>query len=540
MKTIYYNAKVYVEREKFAEAVVTEDGIITKVGTNDEALSMIASGDSVIDCYGKTMIPGLNDSHNHLLLVGELMNKPDINNIPSLAEMIERCKKYIDNNPELAKKGIHTTGWNQDLFTDEKRIPTRFDLDKISTEIPILLERICGHVASSNTKAIEMLGIDGSSAQFEGGEFEIGEDGYPNGIFKANAVNIIKEQFPQPDEATIELYLKSASDYAVSVGITTVQSNDVGSIVLNWKKYLKMFRDYYASGKGKLRFHHQVCFTTIDEFKEYIETEYKNKEQLYPEGSWLTLGPLKLFQDGSLGARTAQLRKPYEDDPNAKGASWATKEQMDEFCQTAADAGMQIVTHVIGDGAIEDVVKHYEKTFDKEKNPLRHSLIHCQITDRPLLERIAKDGILVSYQPCFLDYDMRVVEARCGKELASTSYAFKTMDELSPMRISYGTDAPVEDCNPWANIYFAVTRKTADGTMSFHTEECVDVYTAIDAYTINSAYAEFKENTKGRIKEGYVADLTLMDKDIFTCPVDEIKDIKALMTIVDGKCVYQG
>lgn len=541
MKTIYYNAKVYVEREKFAEAVVTEDGIITRVGTDDEALSMVSSGDSVIDCYGKTIIPGLNDSHMHLLMVGELMMKPNINGVTSIDNLIQVCRDYIGKNPQAASHGVHSIGWNQDLFTDEKRIPTRFDLDRISTEIPILLERVCGHVASANTKVIEMLGLDGDSPQYEGGEFVIGKDGYPNGIFKENAVNIVKDKFTQPDEAAVEQYLTKSMDYAVSKGITTVQSNDIGTTVLEWRKYLEFFRKYYKDGKGKLRFHHQVCFTTVDELKEYINTEFKNREELYPEGSWLTLGPLKLFKDGSLGARTALMRGPYFDDPEAKGTSWAEKPLMEEFCQAAADAGMQIVTHVIGDAAIEEMIEHYEKTFNGDvKNPLRHSLVHCQITDRPLLERIANGKILVSYQPCFLDYDMTVVKDRCGKELASTSYAFNTMNRLSPMRVSYGTDSPVEDCNPFANIYYAVTRKNADGTMTFHPEECVDVYTAVDAYTVNSAFAEFKEDCKGRIKEGYLADMTILDKDIFTCPADEIKDINPVMTIVGGQCVYKG
>ena len=185
-------------------------------------------------------------------------------------------------------------------------------------------------------------------------------------------------------------------------------------------------------------------------------------------------------------------------------------------------------------------MKTYEKLIKNGKNPLRHALIHCQITNKAMLENIAKNNVLVMYQPIFLDYDMHIVESRCGKELASTSYAFNTLDKLGG-KISYGTDCPVEGCNPFLNIYCAVTRKDLKGNPEggFYPEECVDIYTAVDAYTEGSAYAEFMENKKGRIKEGFYADMVILDKDIFTIDPIEIKDIKVLLTMVGGKVVYE-
>ena len=158
----------------------------------------------------------------------------------------------------------------------------------------------------------------------------------------------------------------------------------------------------------------------------------------------------------------------------------------------------------------------------------------------PLLERIVKDDILALYQPIFLDYDMHAVISRCGEELSSTSYAFGTMARLNA-KVSYGTDCPVEDCNPFPNIYSAVTRKDKNGWPEggFFPKECVDVYTAIDAYTAGSAYAQFMENEKGRIKPGFMADMVMLDKDIFTCDPMEIRDILPVMTIVGGEIVYE-
>ncbi len=196
MKIALYNAKVYVEREKFVEAVLVEDRKIKAIGTNEEILAT-TDIDEKIDCEGKTVIPGLNDSHMHIFNFGERMCQVKIGDCESIDEMIDRCKKYVEENPDRVKHGLYAQGWNQDYFTDSDRIPTRFDLDKISTEIPVVLERICGHILTTNTKTIELLGIDAKSPQYSGGTFEIGKDGYPNGIFAENACNYAKNVIPK-------------------------------------------------------------------------------------------------------------------------------------------------------------------------------------------------------------------------------------------------------------------------------------------------------------------------------------------------------
>lgn len=539
MKTILYNGKMYIEREKFEEAILIENGIIRKVGTNEEILKFKDEQCKVIDCEGKTVLPGLNDSHMHLLMLGESMCQVSISDCTSINELIDRCVRFIDEEPDKVKNGLHAAGWNQDLFEDESRCPTRHDLDKISKDIPIALERVCGHILTTNTKAIEVLGLNGSSPQWEGGTFEIGEDGYPNGIFTENACNYVKAIFPDFTVKEREEMLMRAMEYAVAHGLTSVQSNDIGTSVLDMDTYFNMFHKFYDEGKGLLRYRHQVCFNSLSEFEKYIdEGEYAKGK--YEEDSWLTLGPLKLFKDGSLGARTAMMKKEYCDEPGNKGIEWISNDAMEEYCNLALKANMQVVTHAIGDAAIEQTINCYEKAFVEGKNALRHGLVHCQITDRNILERIAALQIPVMYQPIFLDYDMHALESRCGKELSATSYAFKTMEKLGGY-VSYGTDCPVESCNPFPNIYSAVTRKDSKGYPEggFYPEECVDVYEAIDAYTIGSSYAEFMEDKKGRLKEGYYADLIVLDKDIFTVDEMEIKNILPVLTMVDGKIVYE-
>ena len=533
------NGKIYVERGAFAQAVYARDGEIRAVGSNEEVLKAAGPAAKVIDLKGKTVIPGLNDSHLHLLNYGMSYARADIIGVTSIEEMIERVRKFVAERPEESRNGILSKGWNQDLFTGEKRMPNRYDLDRISTEVPVVMVRICGHLAAANSRAIELLGLDKQMIEVSGGTIETDENGVPNGIFAENAMNLVTDLIPRfTIEDTKRLFLKAA-DYAVAHGITSVQSNDIGNTSTSMEEIFQMMHEIYDEGLCKLRYRHQVCITDPETFKKYIESgEFKNGK--YKDPRRLALGPLKLFKDGSLGGRTAALRKGYADDPGNFGVECISKEEMDEFCRIADENGIQVVTHAIGDRAIADVMESYEKVLRNGKNPLRHGLIHCQITDRQMLEKAAKDDILISYQPIFLDYDMHILLDRCGKELGSTSYAFYTADKLG-IHVSYGTDCPVEGCNPFPNLYSAVTRKDQKGWPEggFFPEECVDICEAIDAYTIESAYQEFSEDFKGRIKEGYLADMVVLDRDIFTCDPMEIKDILPAMTIIGGEIVYQ-
>ncbi len=537
-KSVLYNGKVYVDRDNFQQAVLVEDGIIRMVGSDREVLAA-AEGAEKIDCQGRTVLPGLNDSHMHLLMVGEVLSEAPISASTSVEDMIERCRKFAAENPELVRNGMHSQGWNQDLFEKGKvRLPNRHDLDKISTEYPIMLERVCGHTCALNTKAIELLGIGKNHPQiYEGGTIEFEADGSPSGYFTENAVYEVRKVVPQ---ATIDVRRQSllrAMQYGVEHGLTSVQSNDIGEMAEDRASMFRMFKEVYREGLAPLRYRHQVCCMTEGHFKEYLEGEYQNRDSY---DDMLALGPLKLFKDGSLGARTATMRHEYLDDPGNYGVEALSDELMDKLVKMAAENDMQTVTHVIGDDAIEKTVAAYEKVLRKGRNELRNSLIHCQITDRPLMERIRRSETLIAYQPVFLQCDLYAVESRCGKALSSTSYAMKTAIELG-IHASYGTDSPVEDCNPFANIYVAVNRKDLKGKPEegFNTQECVDVCEAIDAYTVESAYHEFMEDRKGRIRPGHYADMIILDRDIFTIDPMDIIHILPVLTMVNGKVVYQ-
>ena len=418
-------------------------------------------------------------------------------------------------------------------------MPDRYDLDRISTEVPVVLSRICSHVVSVNSKALELLGLNKEGRRVEGGTIVCDEQGVPNGIFTENAVDIALSAVPEASREDAKRDYLTAARYALSCGITSVQSNDAGHCSYPFDMVLDILREIYSQEECLLRYRGQVKLDSPEELEAFAAGScFGPAEGCDPD--WFVLGSVKLFKDGSLGARTATMRREYLDNPGNFGVESISAEDMDEYCRIADQYGLQVTTHVIGDAAVEDTVKSYEKILRDGRNPLRHALIHCQITDRPLLERIVHADIPVVYQPIFLDYDMHAVISRCGEELSSTSYAFKTVEDLGGCT-AYSTDSPVEDCNPFPNIYSAVTRKDKKGWPDggFFPQECVDVETAIDAYTAGSAFVEFHEHDKGRLKPGYFADLVVLDTDIFTCDPMDIRNILPVLTVAGGKVAWK-
>jgi predicted amidohydrolase YtcJ len=538
MKQVYYNAKVYLERDRFARAVTVEDGVIAAVGTDGEMLALAGPGARRLDCRGCTLLPGFNDAHLHFMQLGEAMYQAPIDGAASIGELVDRCRSFIDRYPHRVQNGLHASGWNQDLFTDGGRMPDRHDLDRISTALPVVLERVCGHILSANTKTLELLGLTADSPKYPDGDFLLGDDGQPNGIFTENACNYVRRILPDFTMAQRREILLQSMDYAVSHGLTGVQSNDIGTSILDGPAAMALFRDVYGKGEGKLRYRHQICFNDLEAFRR--EVEHPSYAWGIENSGWLTVGPLKLFKDGSLGARTALLRRDYADDPGNRGLEWIKAGDMDAYCRLAREHGIQVVTHCIGDRAVEQTVEAYEKAFENGENRLRNALIHCQITDRALLERIARDGIPVVVQPIFLDYDMHIAQARCGETLAATSYAFGSLRRLGA-HVAYSTDSPVESCDPFANLCMAVTRRDSRGqpAAGYYPDECVDVAAAVDAYTLESAYVEFAETRRGRLRAGFDADFILLDRDIFTVDPMEIKSIRPLLSVVGGRIVYR-
>lgn len=533
MSLLIKNAKIYVDRDRFEEALlINDEGYIEAVGPESELLSQVGETTKIYDALGRTIVPGFNDSHMHFLNAGIALDDVRLHDCRSIADVIRAGKEYIARRKPGKGAVIHGMGWNHDYFTDERRMLRREDLDKISTEYPIIFDRACGHIICCNSKAFELASVTAETKPNEGGEILV-ENGKLTGIVTENArAQVRKILSDRPVDEKVRL-LERALKHAHECGITSIQTCDIRNA--DWSSSDAAYQKFSEKHKD-IRINHQFSFMNPSDFRSFLESDrLKNGRG----DAFHRYGNLKLFVDGSLGGRTALMREEYKDAPTVKGVATLTQQQLDELVKMADENGFGVVVHAIGDGAIERVLNSYDKVCDGS-NPNRHGIIHVQITDKPLLERFKKNNILSLVQPIFLHYDSTIVEDRVGKDLASTSYAFKTMEDLG-IHTSYGTDCPVEDMDTMNNIYCAVTRKRLDHPekQGFHPEESVDVQTAVDDYTVESAYVTGEENFKGRLKKGFVADLAILSKDIFTIPLEEIKDVKVDATMVQGDFVYQ-
>lgn len=529
MIRVFHNGKIYVEKGQFCQALSVQDGIIQRIGGDDEILAHGA--DEIIDLQGAAVVPGFNDSHLHLGMVGENMRTCDLRGARSVQEIVERGMAFLERFPETPI--LIGKGWNQNEFEGEHRMPDRWDLDRISTSIPVIFDRVCIHVAAANTRALELLGID-ADTRIEGGQILRAENGSATGIFTENGVGFLHSIIPEKTSRDLAEDLLRAADLALSRGITSVQSCDV-LMSRNPQAVFETVGDLVSTGRLKLRYGHQFNFRDPETFRDYLAGERLNPiydERVYSKGA------LKLFKDGSLGGRTARLSRDYSDAPGERGVEAMTDEDLMKWCRLAADHGVRVITHAIGDDAVQSVIDAYSKVLEGGENRLRHGIVHAQITSAEQLRDLARLKIPVMVQPIFLESDLPIITDRVG-DLAASSYAFHSLVSLGAP-VSLSTDSPVESLDPFANIFSAMMRTRLDGTPEggFFPEERMGLEEALDAYTIGSAWNEGKELFKGRLKPGFAADMAVLDGDLFTMDPARIPEVSVIRTIVDGVTVY--
>ncbi len=538
MKQIYINGKVFTGDKNLKSAFIVEGDRFSYVGCDKEALEKKEDGDIVIDLEKKFVTPGFIDSHMHIINYGHALEICDlINATGSVDEIVNALMAFKDEKNIPEGEWITGRGFNQDCFSGAKELPTRHDLDRVSTVHPISITRSCGHCLSVNTKALEMLGIDGSLPQPYGGQFDLDENGYPTGVFRDAAMDMIQTHFKTHTKADFKRMIERVVKKLNALGITGAHSDDFCVFdKMDYEDVISAYRELEAEGKLTVRVNEQSQFVRPEDLKGFLSKGYKTGV-----GSDLfKIGPLKLLGDGSIGARTAYLTKEYADLPGEKGLAIFTQEQLDELIEIAHLAGMQIAVHCIGDGVLDMVLSSYERAFAlAPERDHRSGIVHVQLTRKDQLKKMQKMHLHAYAQTAFLDYDAYIVESRVGKELASTSYAFHTLKTLG-CHVSNGTDCPVEIPNPMRGIQCAVTRMPLkEDIPPYNPNECMSVEEAINSYTAEGAYASFDENNKGSIKEGLLADFAVMDGNPFETEHKNLHKIKTLKTYLGGKIVYE-
>ncbi len=555
MKTIYYNGLVYTGELPLVEAFVVEDGRFLFTGDGQAAKAMAEEGDFLIDLQGQFVCSGFHDSHMHLLSYGNLLNGAQLaHRTQSLRDMIQCLREYKEayvasgDSRALQNSGksgsrvrpgdiwVMGRGWNQDYFTDVQRMPDCFDLDQVSMELPVCAVRACGHCLVVNSKALEILKVTGKTSQLEGGRIGM-ENGRPDGRFYDNAMDMVYDALPAPGKERLKAMVLASCKALNACGITSCQTDDyIAFRNVSWRDVNRVYKELEQSGQLTVRVYEQCNFSNVEEFKGFVE----DGNQTGTGSDMFRIGPLKIVADGALGARTAYLSRAYADDPDTCGFPLYSQEVLEEMVSYANRQGIQVAIHAIGDACLDMVLQAYEKALKEyPRTNHRHGIVHCQITRPDQRKRIADLGLHVYAQGIFLDYDSRIVENRVGKELASTSYSWKTLMR-DGVTVSNGSDCPVEFPDVLKGIQCTVTRMPLCGdALPYLPEEGFTVQEALDSYTIYGAKASFEEEKKGRICPGMLADFVVLDGNPLQTDKDKIKDIPVRATYLGGRKVFE-
>jgi predicted amidohydrolase YtcJ len=498
------------ERQPRAQAVAIKDGEIIDVGSNSKIKRLAGKNTSAIDLRGKTVLPGLIDAHAHMIALGHPFPWLELRGVSSIKEIQRKLKAEAQE----AEKGkwILGRGWDQDRLR-EKRYPTRWDLDKVSPHNPVLLNRVCGHVGVANSRALEVANIDEESAA-SWGEL-VDKDpttGQPTGILRENAMDLVWN-LPEPSEENLLKACHTACMEAVKAGLTSVhwfvhKPTEIRALKMLLKRKQLPLRVYVVIPM------------------ECLET-FKNERFSEP---FLKLNCVKIFTDGSLGARTAALQEPYADDPTTKGVLCHSIDELKAMIKSIDDVGFQIAVHAIGDAAIDETLTAFNQALGKVAiKEHRHRIEHISVLNPYLIEQMKALGLSACVQPHFVISDFWVPN-RLGQKRARWTYPFKTLWK-NAILVAASSDTPAEPINPFLGIWAAVARKSFP-------EERISVEQALQAYTANAAYLSFEENAKGSIEVGKFADFTVVSNNPLSIEAEKIRDIKVVLTIVGGKIVY--
>jgi hypothetical protein len=520
------NARVFtVDRSRpWAEAVAVCGDRIDAVGTTDEVRRRLPSGARVIDAQGRLVVPGFNDAHVHLIDGAKDLLSVNLRDAASSAEMQARVRAFAAKTP----RGQWLLGgfWDHESWPDHA-LPTRALMDAAAPDHPVFLQRLDGHMAVVNSRALALAGVTRDTPVPEGGAILVDGAGEPTGILKDNAMGLVSRAIPAPSFEETLAGARAALAHAASLGVTTIQDLTTSADQLRAYQALK------ASGELPAR----IYATQERPFGEFLKMGVATGFG----DDWLRIGGVKLYADGSMGSGTAAFFEPYADEPATSGLLLQSPDVLRRMVFDADAAGYQVLVHAIGDRANAVVLDIFDQlAAERGVRDRRARIEHAQVVREADKARFAKLGIIASIQPSHCTDDMRWAEKRIGKDRCAIAYDFKSFLDAG-VRVAFGTDWYVEPLDPMIGLHAAVSRQLADGTPAggWYPEERLTMAQAIELYTLGSAYAEFAEARKGSITPGKLADLVVLSRDLFEIPAGEILGTKVVTTIVGGRVVYE-
>ena len=510
---IQVNARGKLER--FTGILIGDDGKVKRL-LHGEMLKLRDA--TVVDAGGRTVLPGLIDAHGHVMALGFSALQLDLTGTKSLAELQQRLKDHAAANPDA--RWILGRGWNQELWPD-KRFPTAADIDAVVSDRPVWLGRVDGHAAIANTAAVQAAGYSLNTQAPAGGRIE-------NGLFVDAAMSLIESKIPAPSPADQDAALAKAQEQMLAVGLTAAA--DMGTLPDEWAAMNR------AGANGTLRARILGYAGGIPSMRAM--NGGKPSDWLY--GDRLHLGGVKLYADGALGSRGAFLKQPYADQPDTRGLSLISDQELGKQSLEAASNGFQLAIHAIGDAGNAQVISNYEKLGQSCKSDCRWRIEHVQIIDPADIPRLNPAGIIASMQPVHQTSDRLMAEKRLDPPRLAGAYAWQTIARAG-VPLAFGSDFPVESPNPFPGLAAAVSRQDMNGQPpgGWLPKERVSFEQALHGFTRGAAYAGFAEERIGSLDVGKWADFIIVDRDVSSVDPQSLGRTQVLETWVAGKKVWE-
>jgi predicted amidohydrolase YtcJ len=530
------HAKVYTldKKRPWAQSVAIRKGKIVAVGSDEQLARFRGIGTKMIDAGGKLVLPAFTDSHIHLTDGGFSLRQANLEGAKSVSEIQDRLRAYADQHRE--EKWILGGGWNYAMFAPEI-LPDKKALDQLFPDIPVFLACYDYHSFWVNSKALSLARITKATRNPPNGEIvHDPATGEPTGALKESAGDLVGRIVPKPTEVERLQALRAAIKWANQNGLARVHSAG-GDF-----EQLDLFQELREEKQLTLRLHVAYLLSPPElRLKDLDALESAHKKF---HDNWIDVDSVKFFLDGVIESHTAALLEPYSDDPSTKGALFWEPEKYKAAVADLDKKDFQLYTHAVGDYAVRTALDAYESAEQKNHTKdHRNRVEHIETISQVDIARFAKLGVLASMQPLhsYPDEDTLDVWARnIGPERASRAWMWKDIAEHGA-RYTFGSDWPVVTLNPFEGIQTAVTRQTSDGKPSggFVPSQRLTVGEAVEGYTIDAAYGGHLEKTEGSLEIGKIADVILLDRNIFEIDPLTIDQTKVVLTIVGGNIVYE-